>query len=228
MAHAPIVPAAAANNAAWCNLVCRAAGQPTTLRPGLWSTPRRSPDAHPDAVTLRPGIAAAAVLAAIDDSPGATVKDSFADLDLAPHGYDVLFEAEWLARPPVSPAIPELAWQVVDRDTMPVWLAVQGSQAITSGVLDDPDVRLLLATGDEGMPAAAALNRSGAGAGTFVGVSNVRASQRDDESTWFELAMLARRELGAHPLVGYESGPDLDAPIAVGFEPVGTLRVWAR
>ena len=45
---------------------------------------------------------------------------------------------------------------------------------------------------------------------------------------WSDLSLLARRELGPFPLVGYESGPDLIAPITVGFEPVGPLRVWLR
>ena len=55
MADDDRILAAVANNAAWCDLVCRCAGLPTDLGPDLWSTPRRSPDAYPDAVTLRPG-----------------------------------------------------------------------------------------------------------------------------------------------------------------------------
>ena len=228
MSDARIVAAAVANNAAWCDLVCRNAGLPTFLRPDLWSTPHRSPDAHPDAVTLRPGVPVASVLAALDDSAGASVKDSFADLDLAPHGWTVLFEAQWLTRPATSAAAPGLPWRIADRDTLSLWLTAHGSAVIRPGVLDDPDVRLLLAADTHGPIAVAALNRSGVGAHTVVGVSNVQVLRSEPEVVWSELAMLARRELGAHRLVGYESGPDVLPPVAVGFEPVGRLRVWVR
>lgn len=224
----PATAAAAANNAAWCDLVVRATGAPTTYRPGLWSTPRRSPDAYPDAVTLRPGVPATEVLAAIDDSAGASVKDSFADLDLAPHGWSVLFEAQWLTRPAGSRTSLSLAWRTVDAVTLPGWLAAHGSSAITPAVLDDPAVRLLMAQDAEGPVAVAALNRSGAGADTVVGVSNVRALRIEPEVVWSELTTMARRELGPFPLVGYESGPDVVPPTSVGFEPVGRLRVWLR
>ncbi|GAB3936384.1 hypothetical protein GCM10027614_12800 [Micromonospora vulcania] len=58
---------------------------------------------YPDAVTLRPGVDVAALLRRIDAGPGASVKDSFADLDLADHGFRVLFDAEWIYRAPTDP-----------------------------------------------------------------------------------------------------------------------------
>jgi len=222
----PAATAAAANNAAWCDLVVRATGRPTVTAPRLWSTPTRSPVAYPDAVTLRPGVPVAEVLAAIDDSPGASVKDSFADLDLAPYGYAVLFEAQWLTRPARAPEQPTLPWRSFDAETLPQWLAAHESAAIAPAVLDDPGVRLLLASDADGPIAVAALNR--AGETPVVGVSNVRALRVEPELVWSELTLLARRELGPLPLVGYESGPDVVPPITVGFEPVGPLRVWLR
>ena len=218
----------AANNAAWCDLVCRAAGLRTLVHDGVWSATTRSPDAYPDAVTLRPGTGVDDVLAAVDDSAGASVKDSFADLDLTPHGYEVLFEASWLTRAATDPAPPVLPWHVVDATTLPRWLAAHGSASITHGVLDDPAVRLLLASDRDGPLAVAALNRSGAAPDAVVGVSNVQALRADAGLVWSDLAALARRELGPHPLVGYEAGDDLVAPVGTGFESVGRLRVWIR
>ncbi|GEL98800.1 hypothetical protein [Cellulomonas terrae] len=228
MPDARLLDAAVANNASWCDLVCRSAGLPTVTGPGLWSTPHRSPDAYPDAVTLRPGVPVADVLAAVDDTDGASVKDSFADLDLAPHGWSVLFEAQWLARAAVSATATGLPWRTVVGDALPHWLAAHGSAVIVPDVLDDPDVRLLLAADAEGPVAVAALHRSGAGGDTVVGVSNVQVLRGGPGLVWSDLTVLARRELGAHPLVGYESGPDLLPPVAVGFGPVGPLRVWVR
>ncbi|WP_146930664.1 hypothetical protein [Cellulomonas xylanilytica] len=223
-----IVAAAVANNAAWCDLVCRCAGLATVRGPALWSTPRRSPVAYPDAVTLRPNVPEAEVLGAVDDSPGASVKDSFADLDLAPYGWSVLFDARWVTRSAPSAAALQLPWRTVDRDALPRWLDAHGSDAITPGVLDDPDVRLLLAADGDVALAVAALNRSGAGTRTVVGVSNVQALAVEPDRVWSDLVLLARDLLGPHPLVGYESGDDLAAPLTAGFEPVGPLRVWLR
>ena len=211
MPDARILPAAVADNAAWCDLVCRSAGLPTVLGPDLWSTPRRSPDAYPDAVTLRPGLPASAVLAAVDDSPGASVKDSFADLDLAPHGWSVLFEAQWLTRPggvgrcrgaAVAGRRPRHARALAGRPRF------GGDRP---GRPRRPGVRLLLADDDRGPAAVAALSRSGDG---VVGVSNVRVLRGEPEPVWSDLGVLARRELGAHRLVGYESGPDLLPAVA--------------
>jgi len=225
------VPWAAANNAAWCDLVCRTAGLPTGRRRGFWSTTTRSPDAYPDAVTLRPGVRADDVVAAIDATPGASVKDSFADLDLAPSGFSVLFEAHWVLRAvtPVAPVPhPSLAWRPVDAGSLPRWLAAHGSVAIRPGVLDDPDVRLLLADDADGPVAVAALNRSTTGDATVVGISNVQALRADPDVVWQDLVALAHRELGPHPLVGYESGSDLGPPLHAGFSVAGPLRVWLR
>src|SRR4051794_1850107 len=46
-----------AENAAWCDLVC--AGE---FRPRAWTSPRRTPEYYPDAVTLTPDATAADVL----------------------------------------------------------------------------------------------------------------------------------------------------------------------
>ena len=229
MSDARIVAAAVANNAAWCDLVCRSAGLPTVLGPDLWSTPRRSPDAYPDAVTLRPGVPVADVLAAVDDSDGASVKDSFADLDLAPHGWSVLFEAQWLTRPAVSRDGPRTA--VADR--RPRHAAALARRPRLGG---DPagrprrpgraaPARRRRATARSPSPRSTAPARVPTPSSAC---RTCRCCALEPELVWSELAMLARRELGAHPLVGYESGPDLLAPVAVGFEPVGRLRVWVR
>jgi hypothetical protein len=215
---------AAVNNAAWCDIVCRSVGLPTVTRPTLWSVRRRSPDGYPDAVTLQPGVPVAEVIGAVDDSPGASVKDSFADLDLGPYGYRVLFEAQWLTRAAGSPTTPALPWCIVDRDLLPVWLAAHGSAPITASVLDDPAVRLLLAADEDGPLAVAALNRSG----PVVGVSNVQAVRATPARVWSDLVSVARRELGDHPLVGYEAGADLAPAITSGFATAGPLRVWIR
>jgi hypothetical protein len=88
------VASAARNNAELCAQVAGTG----TFAADAWATPTRTPPLYPDAVTLVPGVAAEALLARIDRDAGASVKDSYADLDLAPFGFHVLFEAQWIHR----------------------------------------------------------------------------------------------------------------------------------
>lgn len=94
------VRAAVENNARWCDIVCRSHGLPTEMSEHLWVTPQGSPPLYPDAVTLVPAVAADVVLKQIDNRPGSSVKDSFADVDLGSLGFIELFEARWLFREP--------------------------------------------------------------------------------------------------------------------------------
>lgn len=103
--------AAVRNNAEWCDAVCRRHGLPTAWHPDAWIARRRTPEFYPDAVTLVPGAAPEAVLARIDASPGCSVKDSFATLDLAPYGFRVLFAAEWICRDVPADPDPDPGWQ---------------------------------------------------------------------------------------------------------------------
>jgi G:T/U-mismatch repair DNA glycosylase len=84
--------AAARANAVWC----ASQSTPGTWTDTAWTTRHRAPEFYPDAVTLHPAATADDVLPFIDDTSGASVKDSFATLDLAPHGFDVLFTADWV------------------------------------------------------------------------------------------------------------------------------------
>jgi hypothetical protein len=84
------------DNVAWCDQVAGAHGVVTSLEDDRWWAASRTPPFYPDAITRRPGTRAEAVLAGVDRSPGCSVKDSFADLDLRPVGFDILFEAQWL------------------------------------------------------------------------------------------------------------------------------------
>jgi hypothetical protein len=96
---AELVARASRNNAELCAAVARSQGVVGVFADDAWTAPERTPPLHPDAVTLVPGVDAGSLLARIDDSDGASVKDSFRDLDLAPYGYRVLFDAEWIHRP---------------------------------------------------------------------------------------------------------------------------------
>src|SRR4051794_34465573 len=94
----------------------RSHGLVSAFETQAWAAPARTPPFYPDAVTLVPEAAVAALVHRIDiTSAGASVKDSFADLDLTDANFQVLFEAQWIHRPARAPAIaPGLSWNVAD------------------------------------------------------------------------------------------------------------------
>lgn len=92
------------NNARWCDLVCQSVGIPTELRRSVWVALRRGPSLYRDAITLSSHVTADEVAQAIVAGWGCSVKDSFADLDLEKHGFEVLFEGRWIYRPPADPS----------------------------------------------------------------------------------------------------------------------------
>ncbi|QGN48462.1 hypothetical protein GKC29_17525 [Micromonospora sp. WMMC415] len=229
---------AARDNAAWCDLVCRTHGLTGVTDADAWSVPRRSPTWYPDAVTLRPGVDAATLLGRIDAGPGASVKDSFADLDLARFGFRVLFDAHWIHRPAAAvhrpPAAPTAGaasaprvpaarpGSPLTRVTTPGGLAGWaeahgGGPLFRPALLGDPRVTVL-ARVDAGVVAGGAVLHHG---GRAVGVSNVFARAVPPEEVWAGLP-------GSAALVGYEPGDDLAVARSVGFRPAGPLRVWLR
>ncbi|WP_431975365.1 hypothetical protein [Micromonospora haikouensis] len=223
---------AARDNADWCDLVGRAHGLVGARDADAWTVPRRSPPWYPDAVTLRPGVDAARLLARIEAGPGASVKDSFADLDLAPHGFRMLFEAEWIHRPPAGPpatplvappgAGPTALAPVTSARGLAAWAAAAGSEALRRpALLADPRVTILARRGGDGAVTAGAVLTD---SGPAVGVSNVFAADGDLARVWRGVVAACPDR----PLVGYESGGGLPPAEEAGFRRVGPLRVWLR
>ncbi|MGW2487566.1 hypothetical protein ACWCV9_10135 [Streptomyces sp. NPDC001606] len=226
-----MVLAAARNNAEWCAAMSRSHGLAGEFGPQAWTAPARTPLYYPDAVTLVPGADPAALAARIDTTaPGASVKDSFADLDLSGAGFDVLFEAQWIHRPAGAPAAaPDLTWTVADDpDTLRAWALAWDdgdgdADLFRPELLDDPATFVLAGRSPDGRVAAGAVaSRSD----RVVGISNVFAADGGPDAAWPGVLETVHRLFPALPLVGYEHGENLAAALRHGFEPVGPLRVW--
>jgi hypothetical protein len=216
---------AARNNAEWCDIVCRSHGLPTRFDDDVWSSLHRSPPWYPDAVTLRPGVEAREVLSRVDTGPGCSVKDSFADLDLAPAGFRVLFEAQWVHRRPGPAPTPDgPAWRrVTTADRMRAWLAAHdGGGNLRCDLVDHPLVAVLAAYDGDVLVGGAITNRSE----DLAGVSNVFGVGRRPEELWPGVVAAVVALHPGVPLVGYEEGPSLEAALAAGFARVGPLCVW--
>ncbi|MGA4728077.1 hypothetical protein ACWEOS_19665 [Micromonospora taraxaci] len=214
--------AAARDNAEWCDIVCGSHGLTGRTDDDAWSVPRRSPPWYPDAVTVRPGVDAETLLARIDAGPGASVKDSFADLDLSGYGFRVLFDAQWIHRPPVPPPVDAALTPVGTPDELAAWAAAHGGGGLfRPALLDHPRVRVLARRDDNGVITGGAVL---SGDGGVHGVSNLFTHTDDARGIWRAVCATVPDA----PLVGYEAAPDLAPALATGFVPTGPLRVWVR
>ncbi|MEO6317172.1 MAG: hypothetical protein ABIP36_00160 [Acidimicrobiales bacterium] len=221
-----LVSQAAANNAAWCDLVCRTHGLATSFDEQAWTSRARTPPYYPDAVTLSPDVSTTDLLKRIDASPGCSIKDSFAVLDLTPFGFEVLFEAQWIRRGPAGRPRTGPTWEVVETQQRFVaweraWRGDDGPTDVLRPSLLHHDEVTLLAAGDL-VVAGAILYQSA----EVVGISNLFSSTFTPAESWAGGLALVDHLFPDSTLVGYETGADLRAAHAAGFETVAPLRVW--
>ncbi len=206
----------------WYEDLCGVHGTASELRDGLWSAVGPPPPLHSGVVTVEPGVTAEQVL----ERRGATeggVKDSFAGVDLAEHGFALLFSASWLSRPAPPEGAPPAGWTVVRTPAqLAAWTAGHDTaEVLLPGLLRRGHFAVLERRVD-GTAVAGAVARLGSGA---VDLSNVHAAP-GHAVDWDELAAVVAHLFPGRPLVGYEQGDDLEAALAGGFTAVGDLRVW--
>ena len=226
----PLLTAAVANNADWCDAVCRGQGLRTKRSSAAWSCSTRTPNFYPDAVSLGHSTTPAAVLDGVDTSAGCSIKDSFAGIDLQPHGFRVLFDARWIARPPASRPRPgHDDWTRVRSagalgEWEAAWRCQDGPIGLFEPLLSDETVSFLVAR-RAGRVVAGAIAHVSSG---VVGLGNVFTLDGDPSGTWAGCIAAIDRLHPESTIVGY-------APVAVlaqaadqGFDPIGALRVWLR
>jgi hypothetical protein len=226
MAGADPLTLAVRENAAWCDLVCRLHRFTPEGDGQLWWSARRTPDLIPDAVTLVPELSVLEVLGRINDSLGASVKDSFATLDLMDQEWAVLFDATWVARAPGSDTDEEVASTfAVVREKFPfaAWCNAWGGPegALPTGLRRAPGVTVLGREGETGFADGAIVHRTEIGGTAVAGLWN-------SFGAWADVADAVSHRHPEAWIVGYERGAGLDAALAAGFEAVGPLRVWNR
>jgi hypothetical protein len=228
-----LLGAAVANNASWCDAVCRSHSYPGTFGARVWTSARHDLEFYPNAITLSPDATAADTHADRDLSRRYAVKDSFARLDLAPAGLDLLFEAEWAAAPavPDGPGEPGLSWDAITDDRgLARWETAwaQGGSStrrlFRPQLLADPRCAILACRRD-GDLVAGVIAYTAAG---VTGISNLFGAELPAgqlrASAWHAVTALRP----GRPAVGYERGPDLAAARRAGWQSLGRLRVWER
>jgi hypothetical protein len=230
-----IARAAARNNAEWCDTLCRTHGIPGRFDADAWVAPRRTPRYYPDAVSLDPAALAGSILRRIDTiSPGCSIKDSFATLDLGLFGFEVAHEAEWIHREPPSSPISgprDMRWTAIETaDELVAWEAAwdvdgDSESLFRPALLRDPSVTVLGGFVDTSIVAGAIANRTGH---ELVGLSNVFTTDGDLDGAWSGSLAYFDTALPGLAIVGYESGDDLSVALRRGFRSVGALRIWLR
>jgi hypothetical protein len=209
----------------WYDDVFALNGVPVRVEAGLWSALAPGPPWHSAAKTLEPGVGTARVLAAVETFEHGGVADSFGDLALRRHGFELLIEASWVHRDAsrtTSGRLPD-GWSLVaTSEELAGWTAAHDyTDVLPMSVLDHPRFRIL-ALRDAGSLVGGVVTHDGGGA---VGVSNA----------WGEAATAYSGVVAAvtalHPgraLVDYAQGAELAAMLAAGFTAVGPQRVWVR
>jgi hypothetical protein len=228
-----VVRAAARNNAEWCRAMCAAHRIESSFAEDTWTSPRRTPRYYPDAVTLTPEASAVETLAAVDDSPGCSIKDSFALLDLSGHGFVTLRQARWIHRPPgrsTDPVSSQEQWsEVRTAAELAAWQREWSGEPdppelFVPALLSDPAVSIVAGRSGRRLIGGAVLYRGSNG----IGVSNVFDRRADTPQTWNAVLALAAHRFNDPHIYGYESADGLPAAQAAGFAIAGELRIWWR
>lgn len=209
---------------AWYDALCALHGVACRVEDGLWTVDGAPPPLHSAVKTLEPGIASVRV-AALASSRGG-VADSFGDLSLDDHGFELLFAARWIHRAANDQPVRDLVdgWTLVSSAAeLAVWTAHHDTaEVLLPGLLDRSCFQVLAQVADDELTAGAVLH-AGTGA---VSVSNVWSAHPED--VWPELVHNASALWPARDLVGYERGTDLEAALAAGFADVGPQLVWVH
>jgi hypothetical protein len=219
------IQVAVENNARWCDLVCRSHGITTSWLEGFWVSRQPSPKFYPEGITLEENVSPEQM---VDELPAGicSVKDSFADLDIASHGFELLFEARWIYRAPTARAAPPAGWTPVstERDFVRWRQACGLTDVLPVALLRDESVSVLQRKSTRDVSAGAVLNRSG----SVVGLTNLFSTSVPLDEVWRDVAALCGQHFPSCPIVGYERGGDLDHAIHTGFTDLAALRVWLQ
>jgi hypothetical protein len=231
------MPSAVTNNAAWCDAICRAHGQPGEFHDSAWVNRGPTPEFYPNVISLADGLAPmrhVEQLLASGLLGQWGVKDSFGALPLGSLGFSLLFEGSWIWREPAGserkPTRPS-GWRCVSgAEELAKWEQAW-SQKPTSGaprifpdsLLHEPGVLMLSQVMRGRIVGGLMANRTDA----VVGISNRFGSADVEAELLAGLALVEKRFPGL-PLVGYELDDGMGLAARVGFGRVGALRVWVR
>jgi hypothetical protein len=230
----------ARNSLHWYEAILRTHRLTGAIVDGLWLSRGDVPPYYSNAMSFVPA-PVGPQLAALRDLRSQlhgrwSVKDSFDALDLAPLGFEPLFDAEWVWRdaspaplPPKS-SLGDVSWQRVtttaDLDRWERAWRDNGSptdrHVFVPELLADPTISLFAAYRGHLLVGGCAANISTAA----VGLSNFFCADQDAEPVAAGALAEVGRFAPGRPIVGFEAGDALGRAKRLGFRAVGALRVW--
>ncbi|TJY42572.1 hypothetical protein E5161_06875 [Cohnella pontilimi] len=220
------IDAAIQNNVIWCDLVCQSHGVAGKTSGHLWGVLSNAPPYYPDMITLNKNMTVQEIQDFIGSREIRAIKDSFANVELTPLGFKLLFSAEWIYHAPIHlDENTSSAWRVVTTEhELEKWnLAHASENVIKPSLLNRDDVRIFIQNEGDGISGFIA----NLGADT-MGISNVFSAQGVDKQLWADIIKAASLEFPGVPMVGYEHGKDLEMALLAGWQSLGPLRVWSN
>jgi hypothetical protein len=224
--------AAIRNNADWCDAIVNAGHNgATAFAPAYWINRELSPPFYPNLITLTPDGAAeqCAAIAAVTFEEEWGVKDSFATLDLAPLGFELLFDAVWLWRAPREDEAAASGWSRANNAVkLAAWergfsAGEEPLHLFRRPLLDDPDIAFFATWQKETATQGFAANRHAG----VTAISNAFTAEREAAFVKDVIATASAFAKGT-PLVCYMPESETAPWRAEGFEPIGPLRIWLK
>lgn len=218
------VDTAVLNNIIWCGIVCDLHGLTQTSSERVWGLLSKAPELYPDIITSSSHATSEEVNNFIGHREIFSIKDSFANLNIAPYGFKVLFEAKWICHSPVADVdYVQTEWTVVSSEKdLAKWTFASGLQkVIKAKLLDQKDVKIFMHEVNGELSGFIANLSTNA-----VGISNVFSNS--NKIIWSDIVPIVSTYFPGIPMVGYENGDDLTSALLSGWTTIGPLRVWIK
>lgn len=219
------VDKAVLNNIVWCGIVCDLHGLTQTSNEHVWGLLSKAPELYPDVITSSRHATSEEVKDFIGNREIFSIKDSFANLDMVPFGFEILFEAKWIYHAlDADVDFVQSAWTVVTTETdLAQWTSASGLQkVIKPDLLKQKDVKIFMHKELNGEISGFITNFSA----NTVGISNVFSNSK--KSVWSDIVKIVSAHFPGIPMVGYEDGDALTAALLSGWSSIGPLRVWIK
>ncbi|MDQ0886632.1 hypothetical protein QFZ81_001720 [Paenibacillus sp. V4I9] len=218
------VDTAVLNNIVWCGVICELHGLTQTSSERVWGLLSKAPELYPDIITFSRHATSEEVKDFISNREIFSIKDSFANLNMVPFGFKVLFEAKWIYHAPVTDVnYVQTGWVVVssEKDLAKWTFASELQKVIKPKLLDQIDVKIFMheINGEiSGFIANLSANA--------VGITNVFSNS--NKIIWSDVVPIVSTYFPGIPMVGYENGDDLTSALLSGWTTIGPLRVWIK
>lgn len=212
------------NNILWCGIVCNLHGLTQASSEHVWGLLSKAPEFYPDIITSSRHATSEEIMDFIGKREVFSIKDSFANLDMVPFGFEILFEAKWIYHAPVTDVgFVQEEWSVVTKEKdLTRWALANGLQkVIKSDLLTHKDVKIYMHE-KNGELSGFITNLSA----NAVGISNVFSNSQ--KNVWSDIVKIVSTYCPGIPMVGYESGDSLTSALLSEWTSLGPLRVWIK